>query len=149
MSLGRFESQDAHQPMADINVTPLVDVMLVLLVIFIIAAPLMTGALSLALPSVDAPSNPANANALEVTLDSQGELRVDGQALPLSQLAAALRLRGQAASATEVQLKVDKAVAYGQVAEVMAEIQKSDFRSVALAVQTAAPKISNSPATRN
>ena len=112
MSLGRFDPQSTHQPMADINVTPLVDVMLVLLVIFIIAAPLMTGALSLALPSVDAPPQAAAANALEVTLDSQGGLRVDGQALPVSQLAAALQLRVQAASSTEVQLKVDKAVAY-------------------------------------
>lgn len=149
MSLGRFDPQSTHQPMADINVTPLVDVMLVLLVIFIIAAPLMTGALSLALPSVDAPPQAAAANALEVTLDSQGGLRVDGQALPVSQLAAALQLRGQAASSTEVQLKVDKDVAYGQVAEVMAEIQKSDFRQVALAVQTAAPKIPASPPARN
>jgi uncharacterized MAPEG superfamily protein len=60
------------------------------------------------------------------------------------------RARANAAQATEVQLKVDKTVAYGSVAEVLAEIQKSELHSVSLAVQSAAPKIqTNSPPARN
>ena len=65
-------------------------------------------------------------------------------------LAAALSLRAADGAATEVQLRIDKSVAYGRVAEVMAEIQKSELRSVSLAVQSAGPKIdSTAPAPRN
>jgi len=150
MAFGEFEKRNTHTPMGDINVTPLVDVMLVLLVIFIIAAPLMTGALHMELPQADVASSPVNPTQIEVALDGAGQLTVDAQALPVEQLAAALSLRAQAAQASEVQLKVDKSVPYGKVAEVMAEIQKSELRSVSLAVQSAAPKISPiSPPARN
>ena len=136
--------------MGDINVTPLVDVMLVLLVIFIIAAPMMTGGLHMELPQADAPPPPTKLILLEVALDSTGQLRVDGQPLSISQLAAALSLRAAAALTTEVQLKVDKSVPYGSVAEVLAEIQTSELRSVSLAVQSPAPKIQSiSPPASN
>ena len=141
MAFGEFEKRQSHVPMGDINVTPLVDVMLVLLVIFIIAAPMMTGGLHMELPQADAPPPPTKLILLEVALDSTGQLRVDGQPLSISQLAAALSLRAAAALTTEVQLKVDKSVPYGSVAEVLAEIQKSELRSVSLAVQSPAPKI--------
>ena len=85
-----------------------------------------------------------------MALDSTGQLRVDGQPLSISQLAAALSLRAAAALTTEVQLKVDKSVPYGSVAEVLAEIQKSELRSVSLAVQSPAPKIQSiSPPASN
>ena len=141
MAFGEFEKRQSHAPMGDINVTPLVDVMLVLLVIFIIAAPLMTSALHMELPQADAPPAPTKPVLLVVALDSTGQLSVDGQPLSVSQLAAALSLRAHAAQTTEVQLKVDKSVPYGNVAEVLAEIQKSELHSVSLAVQSAAPKI--------
>jgi biopolymer transport protein ExbD len=136
--------------MADINVTPLVDVMLVLLVIFIIAAPMMTGALHMELPQVDVASSSAKPAPLEISIKADGQVSVDGQALAMTQLAAALSLRAQSAQATEVQLMIDKTVPYGRVAEAMAEIQKSELRSVSLAVQSAAPKIDvTAPAPRN
>jgi biopolymer transport protein ExbD len=147
MAFGEFDPAPSSPPMSDINVTPLVDVMLVLLVIFIITAPLMTGALQLALPQVQAPASQTSGTAPVVTIDSHGQLMLDTQPLPVSQLAAALNLRSSDGASTEVQLRVDQTVPYGQVAEVMAEIQKSELRSVALVVQTPAPKIpaSSSP----
>lgn len=150
MSFGEFEQRQTHAPMGEINVTPLVDVMLVLLVIFIIAAPLMTSALHLDLPRADAPPSAMQPTVIEVTLDSQGQLAVDGQALSVDQLAAALSLRASATPDVDVQLKADQAVAYGKVAQVMAQIQKSEVHSVSLAVQPAAPKIqSTSPPASN
>lgn len=135
--------------MKDINVTPLVDVMLVLLVIFIITAPLLTGSLTMDLPTADAPVSASKSVPVEVALDSQALLTVDGQAIELKQLAAALSLRATDGQATEVQLRIDKSVVYGRVAEVMAEIQKSELRSMSLAVQTPAPKIpASSPPLR-
>lgn len=147
MAFGEFDSAPRSAPMSDINVTPLVDVMLVLLVIFIITAPLMTGALQLALPQVQAPLSSTSPTTLEVTMDSRGQLMLDAQPLPVSQLAAALNLRSTDGASTDVQLRIDKTVPYGQVAEVMAEIQKSELRSASLVVQTPAPKIpaSSSP----
>ncbi|MSQ65339.1 MAG: biopolymer transporter ExbD [Limnohabitans sp.] len=152
MAFGEFEKRQSHAPMGEINVTPLVDVMLVLVlvVIFIIAAPLMTSALHMELPQADVPPDAARPVLFEVVLDSTGQLTVDGQPLSTGQLAAALSLRAAAAQTTEVQLKVDKSVPYGKVAEVLAEIQKSDLHSVSLAVQSAAPKIQpTSPPPRN
>ena len=150
MAFGEFESRPSYTPMADINVTPLVDVMLVLLVIFIIAAPMMTGALHMELPQVDVATSSAKPAPLEISIKADGQVSVDGQALSMAQLAAALSLRAQSAQATEVQLNIDKTVPYGRVAEAMAEIQKSELRSVSLAVQSAGPKIdTTAPAPRN
>ena len=150
MAFGEFESRPSYTPMADINVTPLVDVMLVLLVIFIIAAPMMTGALHMELPQVDVATSSAKPAPLEISIKADGQVSVDGQTLPMAQLAAALSLRAQSAQATEVQLNIDKTVPYGRVAEAMAEIQKSELRSVSLAVQSAGPKIdTTAPAPRN
>jgi biopolymer transport protein ExbD len=145
MAFGEFDASPASAPMKDINVTPLVDVMLVLLVIFIITAPLLTGSLNLELPSAAAPAAPRKGVPVDVALDSQSVLTVDGQVLDLKQLAAALSLRAADGAATEVQLRIDKSVPYGRVAEVMAEIQKSELQSLSLAVQTPAPKIGASP----
>jgi biopolymer transport protein ExbD len=102
------------------------------------------------LPQVDVPPTSVKTTQLNVALDSTGELTVDSQPLQINQLAAALSLRAQAAQASEVQLSIDKNVPYGKVAEVMAEIQKSDLHSVSMAVLSAAPKMqSNSPTVRN
>jgi len=150
MAFGEFDASPASAPMKDINVTPLVDVMLVLLVIFIITAPLLSGSLNLALPTADAPASQSKSVPVEVALDSQDVLTVDGQAMDLKQLAAALSLRAADGAASEVQLRIDKSVPYGRVAEVMAEIQKSELLSLSLAVQTPAPKIEpTSPPPRN
>jgi len=150
MAFGEFDASPAPAPMKDINVTPLVDVMLVLLVIFIITAPLLSGSLNLELPRADAPAAPRKGMPVDVALDSQQVLTVDGQVMDLKQLAAALSLRAADGAATEVQLRIDQSVAYGRVAEVMAEIQKSELLSLSLAVQTPAPKIQpTSPPPRN
>ncbi len=150
MAFGEFDTSPSSAPMSDINVTPLVDVMLVLLVIFIITAPLMTGALQMTLPQVQAPAATATADATTVSINSQGQLLLDARPVPLDRLAPDLNLRAADGLATQVQLQVDEAVPYGRVAEVMAEIQKSELRSVSLVVQTPAPKIpSSSPPLRN
>ena len=137
MAFGEFEKRQSHAPMGDINVTPLVDVMLVLLVIFIIAAPMMTGGLHMELPQADAPPVPAKPVLLEVALDSTGQLRVDGQPLSISQLAAALSLRAAAALTTEVQLKVDKSVPYGRVAELIGLVQDGGLSRIGFVTDSA------------
>ena len=98
MSFGRLERSKADKPMSDINVTPLVDVMLVLLVIFIIAAPFMASRLSLELPKAEVPAAaPAAPEAsVSIALDAQGQLHWNDEPLAedaLKELATTLKKR--------------------------------------------------------
>ena len=130
MSFGRFERRPASSPMAEINVTPLVDVMLVLVVIFILTAPLLTGALRLDLPRAQK-ATPSTAPAvIKLALDAQGTLHLDDQPVAPAQLAERLRQAGQVNPATEVQLKADQAVPYGRVVEVLDLAQSAGLRRI-------------------
>jgi biopolymer transport protein ExbD len=127
--------------MSEINVTPLVDVMLVLLVIFLITAPLMGSALRLDLPATEAASSPAPINSLSLILDPQGLIFIDDKPVALEALPAVLAMQASTDASVEVQLRADQSVLYGRVAEVMGLLQKAGLTKVALAVQPPAPKI--------
>jgi biopolymer transport protein ExbD len=139
--MGEFESSPARAPMSEINVTPLVDVMLVLLVIFLITAPLMGSALRLDLPATDAVSSPAPINSLSLSLDPQGLIFIDDKPVALEALPAVLAMQASFDPSIEVQLRADQTVPYGRVAEMMGLLQKAGLTKVALAVQPPAPKI--------
>lgn len=149
MGLGEFESSSAHAPMADINVTPLVDVMLVLLVIFLITAPLMGNALRLDLPPAQAAFSPTPVTSMRLSLDATSHVFVDDKPVELQALPAILALQAGVDASIEVQLQADQSVPYGRVAEVMGLLQKAGLAKVALAVQPPAPKIqASSPPLR-
>lgn len=126
MSFGGFERGRAPAtPMAEINVTPLVDMMLVLLVIFIITAPLLARAVKLELPQADAPPAATAAQTIQLTLDAEGSLRWNAQ--PISSEALASRLAAAAGESPqpELHLGADKSVRYEHVAAVLAAAQKA------------------------
>jgi len=139
--MGEFESSPERAPMSEINVTPLVDVLLVLLVIFLITAPLMGSALRLDLPATEAASSPAPINSLSLILDPQGLIFIDDKPVALEALPAVLAMQASTDASVEVQLRADQSVPYGRVAEVMGLLQKAGLTKVALAVQPPAPKI--------
>jgi biopolymer transport protein TolR len=120
MSFGRLERTKGSPPMSDINMTPLVDVMLVLVVIFIITAPLMTSA---AQPG-DAPKFVA------IIVDKSGQIFLNDQATSLTQLSESLSKTAQNSKDTEVQLRADEAVPYGKVVEVMGVAQKAGLNRI-------------------
>ena len=135
--------------MSEINVTPLVDVMLVLLVIFIITAPLVGGALRLDLPATEATAAPSPSHSLSLSLDPQGLVFIDDKPVALETLPAVLAMQVSTDATVEVQLRADQSVPYGRVAEVMGLLQKAGLTKVALAVQAPAPKIqASSPPLR-
>lgn len=135
--------------MSEINVTPLVDVMLVLLVIFIITAPLVGGALRLDLPTTEATSASSPGHSLSLSLDPQGLVFIDDKPVALEALPAVLAMQASTDASVEVQLRADQSVPYGRVAEVMGLLQKAGLTKVALAVQAPAPKIqASSPPLR-
>jgi biopolymer transport protein ExbD len=124
MSFGAFNHHRQPGPMSDINVTPMVDVMLVLLVIFILSAPMFTGAVKLELPKAQTPAAPQQAPAtVTLSIDAQGKIFWNndpvGQGTLDARLAEAAKLDPQ----PELQLRADKDTRYEIVAQVMAAAQ--------------------------
>lgn len=135
MSFGRLERRQGPQPMSEINVTPLVDVMLVLVVIFIITAPLLASSIRLDLPRTDA-ATPNEAPAfVTVVLDQSGGLFLDERPLQAGELAGQLAQAARRNPGTEVQLRADRGVPYGRVVEVMGAAQKAGLNRIGFVAQ--------------
>jgi len=123
---GSFERPEAsRQVMADINVTPLVDVMLVLLVIFIITAPLLSYAIRLELPNEPAPATDASAATVSLSIDADGRLYWNNDALSDDELRARVTAAAKQPTPPELQLRADKATRYERVAFVLATAQQA------------------------
>jgi biopolymer transport protein ExbD len=126
MSFGGFErGQAPSQPMAEINVTPLVDVMLVLLVIFIITAPLLATALKLDLPDVKAPPVGSKAETISLAIDADGALFWNGAALRRGDLDARLTEAARRQPQPELHLRADRNTRYEQLAQIMSSAQQA------------------------
>ena len=123
MAFGRFPRAAQAKPFSDINVTPLVDVMLVLLVIFILTAPLLTSAIRLYLPQSKAAQAGEAPEALSLSLKVSGELFIIDKPVTLAALPTQLQQLANQKPNLEVQLRVDQAVPYGQVLELMSLAQ--------------------------
>jgi len=130
MAFGRLERNPGSQPMSEINMTPLIDVMLVLLVIFIITAPLMTSSLKLDLPKAEG-AGASNAPAfLALAIDAEGRLFLGDEAAQKPQLVQRARDAAARDPATEVQLRADSRVPYGRVAEVIGWLQEAGLTRI-------------------
>ena len=130
MSFGRLERNPGAQPMSDINMTPLIDVMLVLLVIFIITAPLMTSSLKLDLPRAEGAA-PSDAPAfVALAIDADGRLFLADQPAGREQIVERVRAAARRDPATEVQLRADRKVPYGRVAELIGWVQEAGLTRI-------------------
>ena len=127
---------DPEEPISDINVTPLVDVMLVLLVIFIILAPLFAQALRVDLPEAEAPPS-AEPVVADLTLQANGKLSLDGRTVSAEALPDLLAKRQAAEPELVVRLSADEAVPYGEVAQLLSRIREAGVER--LAFRTRAP----------
>ena len=136
MVFGRLERAPGAQPMSDINMTPLVDVMLVLVVILIITAPLLASSIKLDLPrTVAAPASTAQ-RAVLVVLDPSGQAFMDDQPVDLAQLAQRLQSNAVANPQSELQLRADVAVPYGRVAQILALAQQAGLNRIGFVTDT-------------
>ena len=120
MAFGGFGASSRQQPTAEINMIPLIDVMLVLLVIFIVTAPLLTHAVRVKLPQAESAPVPTDADVIELSLDAQGQAYWNGQPLTDEALPARFADAATHQPQPEVRLHADGAVPYREVAGVMA-----------------------------
>jgi len=132
--------------MSDINMTPLVDVMLVLVVIFILTAPLLASSIRLDLPRTEGATPGAAPQFVTLVVDATGQAFLDDQ--PLSQPALAERLRriGAERPDTEIQLRADAAVPYGRVVEVMGAAHLAGLQRIGFVAEPSAAGAPSAPA---
>jgi biopolymer transport protein ExbD len=123
--MGFKTNSSNREVMSEINVTPLVDVMLVLLVVFIITAPLLTQAVKVDLPKTEKTEAADDKDVATLAVDAKGQVTLNDHPQTLENLEQALRTLQEANANLSVQLQADKAVPYGNVAEVMALAHKA------------------------
>ena len=122
--------------MSDINMTPLIDVMLVLVVIFIITAPLLASSIKLDLPKTDAAKPNDAPKSVTVVVNAAGQVYLKDQPVTLDDLARQLAASKQANPDTEVQLRADQRVPYGRIVEVMGTAQKAGLNRIGFVADT-------------
>ncbi|BCJ90069.1 hypothetical protein IZ6_08040 [Terrihabitans soli] len=134
---GGWDEEDGFRPISDINVTPLVDVMLVLLIVFMVAAPLMTVGVPLQLPKSAAAKAQEPKEPIVVSIDKEGKVFLDKE--ELAETAIVERLTGLATQDAEqvVLVRGDKEIQYGRLMEVMGQISSAGFRKVSLIAEKA------------
>ena len=139
MAFASFDSRQGGAPMAEINMVPLIDVMLVLLVIFIITAPLLTQAVKLELPKASSQVNDLKPDKVDFAIDAEGSLYWNGE--KLSRAEAATRFRAEAGKARqpEIHLRADQGVAYRFVAQTLADASKAGLTRIGFVSEPESP----------
>ncbi len=136
MNLPSARASPWRAPMADINVTPLVDVMLVLLIIFMVTAPLMTAGVPVNLPDSRAKALDQDQKPVDIAIDRDGAIHIGDDAVTMDDLPGRLSViageRRQDGKPPQVFLRADKALDYGRVMEVMGELNRAGLNRVAL-----------------
>jgi biopolymer transport protein TolR len=130
------------QPMAEINVTPFVDVMLVLLIVFMVAAPLLTVGVPLELPKTAAQSVPAEPEEpLSVSITPEGPILVMTSEVPESELVTRLRAVAEERQSDKIYLRADGSIPYSRVMEVMGALNAAGFDNIVLVTEAGGPRM--------
>lgn len=124
-SLGGMNGKGGGQPMSEINVVPLVDVMLVLLIIFIITAPLLTHSVKIDLPKADSTPNITQPERIELAIRADGSIFWNGEPVKQAELEARFAATAKAAPKTELHIRADKLAHYEHVAKAMSMAAKA------------------------
>ena len=131
MAFGSFERKSSSQPMAEINMVPLIDVVLVLLVIFIVTAPLLTNAVKLDLPKASSTADIQKPEKVEFAIDATGALFWKGERLSREEAALRFIEEGKKRPQPEIYLRADQNVPYRYVAQTLADASKGGLAKVA------------------
>ena len=135
MAMGSFNSQQHQMPTAEINMTPLVDVMLVLLIIFIITAPLMTHSVPVDLPRAASTPTPEKPMTLQVSINAENQIFVGSEAVDRGILETKFREAVAKDANVEMHLKADRSTRYESVAETMSAARRAGLTKIGFVTQ--------------
>ncbi len=130
MAFASFDRKTSSGPMADINMVPLIDVMLVLLVIFIVTAPLLTHAVKLDLPKASSQVNELKPDKIEFAIDAAGLRYWNGETIAREEAARRFADEGKRQPQPEIHLRADQSVAYRFVAETLSDASKAGLHKI-------------------
>jgi biopolymer transport protein ExbD len=136
MAFGGFNDNGKQTPMSDINVTPMVDVMLVLLVIFIITAPLFTHAIKLDLPNAQSAAAPEKPETISLSINGEGRIFWNNDAIEQKDLGPRLAAAAQKNPQPELQLRADKSTRYEVIAQVMSAAQTNGMTKIGFVTES-------------
>jgi biopolymer transport protein ExbD len=140
MAFASFDAKNANAPMAEINMVPLIDVMLVLLVIFIVTAPLLTQAVKLELPKASSQVNDLKPEKVDFAIDAAGLLYWNGETIPRAEAARRFAVEGKRQPQPEIHLRADQSVAYRFVAQTLADASKAGLSKVGFVSEPDVPQ---------
>ena len=135
MAMGSFNTQHQQMPTAEINMTPLVDVMLVLLIIFIITAPLMTHQVPVDLPRASSTPTPEKPQTLQVSIDAENQIFVGNSAVDRNNLETRFREAIAQDAKVEMHLRADRITRYEAVAETMSAARRAGLSKIGFVTQ--------------
>ncbi len=137
--------RDSLKPMSEINVTPFVDVMLCLLIIFMVAAPLMTVGVPINLPDTSAEALPTEEEEpLTITMTPEGEVMIQTTSVPMGELIPRLQAIAAERASTRVFLRADGGIPYEDVMRVMGALNAGGFREIGLVTDAGGPRLDGS-----
>ncbi|KZX88424.1 protein TolR [Erythrobacter sp. HI0037] len=136
---GRRGRGSRRRPMSEINVTPFVDVMLVLLIIFMVTAPLLTAGVPIDLPDSRAAQLPSDQQQVTISIDQAGYVYIDDAGVELGGLPQALESIPRSGEGPDITLRADRALDYGRVMAVMGELNRAGLNRISLITNSAAP----------
>ena len=132
---GGRRGRGGRAPMAEINVTPLVDVMLVLLIIFMVAAPMMTVGVPIDLPQTSANALNSDTQPITISVNANGQIHLQETEIQAAEVADKLQAIATTGYNERIFVRADSVAAYGVVADVMARIQAAGFKNIGLVTQ--------------
>ena len=145
---GRAGKRTRYRPLAEINVTPLVDVMLVLLIIFMVTAPLMTSGVPVDLPKANAQPINNDSEPLTVSLNAEGKIFLQDQEVATDDLVTKLQAIAQNNPERRIFVRGDKDIAYGKIMQVMGTITQGGFTKVTLLAEQTGGRPAGKPAPK-
>ena len=139
MAFGRLERNPGSQPMSDINMTPLIDVMLVLLVIFLVTAPMLTHAVKVELPRAASSPNTSKPDTVQLSIDASNAVYWNGQVVDADALNQRLVAAAAAQPQPELHIRAERSTPYEKVAQIMSEAARTGVTRIGFVTDPAMP----------